>query len=191
MKSSLINILLSITIFASCKPKESNTTDDFEFESINDYVSDIDEFLYERATESLFKIVMDINGDKREDILLSGYYKGGWGNSGGEWTVYLNGQSNFMKCDKKFVMYPNTARLDPKESSILTYGRLGCCDGSLNQIKLNDCNIKNTLIEKYETDSDIENKINQHFTGLTEFVTYKAQINADKETTELKWERWE
>lgn len=191
MKNILLSALIAFYSLSSCNQKQNHQEiEKLEIEAIKDYLSDKDKFLYDGASERLFKIIQDLDNDHDQDILLSGYYKGGWGNSGGEWTIYLNTLEGIKKCDEKISLYPSTARFDSNNSSILTYGRLGCCDGKLSRVSLNNCKLRIETIENFENDKEIAEKINAHFSDKLKFSTQSVAILGTENLNELNWEEW-
>lgn len=146
---------------------------------IYDYLKDVDNYKPPGGTEFLRKIEFDLDQDGLTDVLLSGHYKGGWGNAGGEWTVYYQtSKSVFKKCQETFFMYPDVSRYDLNNHVLMSYHRLGCCLGSIGFFKIENCSFK--LVENKRLDEEtgivIHEEISKEFIGMTEFKMYTAEV---------------
>ena len=158
-------------LISSCNLK-SNNNEIFLQNVTKDYISDINDFIYDNNKESLNRILIDLNDDGLIDVLLSGYYKGSWSNAGGSWTVYYQTENDgFEKCKNTIFMYPDVARYDKNNSQIILYSRMGCCEGSVVFKKIMNCNteiIKQIKIEG-ETGDEVSLKVDSIFNKYNKF----------------------
>ena len=117
----------------------SFNTSSFKRTVIKDYISDIHKYKYGTSgrDETIYLIEEDLNLDGKKDILISAYWKGEWGNAGGEWRVYFQTDSQFVKCSEAVFMNHEAARFDSITGNIITYVRINANQGIYKVKKIN------------------------------------------------------
>jgi hypothetical protein len=178
-----IYLILIFIICTSWKNNENN----FLTNVTVDYLSDIKKYILNFGEERLSRIVKDLNNDGLPDVLISGYYKGEWGNGGGTWTVYYQKPKNsFLIGEKNIFMHPKSAKCNIYKKEIITYNRLGCCEGIVSYFKILDFNIN--FEKSIKIKENIRIKLDSIFNteiGFENFIVEKAIF---KDSTKLVWE---
>ena len=179
----IIPFLLAVTQTFS----QRNSTSSFIDVVTTDYLTDIEDYVFNDRKEILYLIEQDFNDDGRKDVMISGYYKGAWGNAGGEWDVYYQLDSGFKKCERIMFMYPDAAGYDASKNQIVLYSRMGCCQGSVVTVKLSDCNasIVDSKDFQEETGDLVAEEISPYFTNLIKF-DQRLGLTNNKEVIEWK-----
>lgn len=146
------------TILNSIKFKNES----FKQKAIADYTKNIKRHIGPNEKEQLYLIQEDFNLDGKKDILISGYYKGAWGNAGGEWTIYFKNDTGFTKCDQTIFMNHEAAKFDSINGYILSYSRINAIEGIYIESKLSiDCidKIKNQKTISGNEGGDIKRQL--------------------------------
>lgn len=104
----------------------------FLSKSIDDYILATKKLVFNSEAENLFRSIDDFNNDGLNDLMISGYQSGEWGNAGGNWVIYFQKPNgSFEKCKTKLFFHHLGTYLNPGGNDLLIYKRLGCCEGLL------------------------------------------------------------
>lgn len=146
------------TVFETILKSINFKNKSFKQKAIADYTKDVKRHIGPNEKERLYLIQEDFNLDGKKDILISGYYKGAWGNAGGEWTAYFQTDIGFRKCPDITFMNHEAAKFDSISGYIRAYSRINAIEGSYSERKLSiDCSdqIKNQKNLSGEEGGDI------------------------------------
>lgn len=149
MKLALVFLLIffSVSLFA----QQENV---FLTQSINDYISTTKKRVFDTDNENLFRSIIDLNNDGLNDLLISGYQSGEWGNAGGNWSIYFQKSDGFFeKCDKEIFLHPLAPYFDAIESKLIIYQRLGSSEGVLAFYKFDKYELKFIKSKKISNNS--------------------------------------
>lgn len=172
------SLLIVFTCLIMSLTGKGQSPADFITLSLNDYISDIDRYVMGESKETIQRIIQDFNNDGLVDVMISGYYKGGWANSGGNWTLYYqNSPDSMEKCDEIIFMHPDATWYNQTETQLLSYHRMGCCEGRLSFIKISAC--QNTLVNsieiREETGDEVEIKLDSILQRQTLFKKFEYE----------------
>ncbi len=171
-------ILIIAIILGFCYTSRAQETDKFIINVTKNYIAHIDSFIIKHKKELLSRIIFDFNNDGLNDMLISGYYTGGWGNSGGNWILYYQKENgSFKKCGGNIFMHPAAAYFDKNKSKIITYGRVGCCEGTLIFTSISDCNkiVSDKIKLKAENGDGISQKMDSILKKIEGLQTFKVE----------------
>lgn len=154
----------------------------FKHKAIADYTNNIKRHIGPNDKEQLYLIQEDFNLDGKKDILISGYYKGAWGNAGGEWTAYFQTDTGFRKCSNITFMNHEAAKFDSISGYIAYYSRINAIEGNYVEKKLSiDCidQIKNQKILSGNEGGDIQNQLQILWSDKKNFKVETGTIDSN------------
>ncbi|WP_026775358.1 VCBS repeat-containing protein [Polaribacter sp. Hel_I_88] len=125
MKLFLVFLILLISFSISAQQEKV-----FLNNCIHDYISKTKNRVFEPDNENLFRSIIDLNNDGLNDLLISGFQSGDWGNAGGNWKIYFQKPNgSFEKCSEELFMHPLATYFDSMKNKFLLYRRLGSSEG--------------------------------------------------------------
>jgi hypothetical protein len=110
------------------KTLEDNLVDHYFFQHSAD--------IYTRLEETVKLLKFEINGYGKKDYLISARGIGAWGNSGGEWYVYLGKDSIWKKCGKQIFFKDEAADFDTVNNCLNVYYRYHAIGGTISTLSM-------------------------------------------------------
>lgn len=187
-KMKLFLVFLFITLFDKVSAQQEKQ---FLIESIEDYISITKKRVFELDNENLFRSILDLNSDGLNDLLISGYQSGDWGNAGGNWKIYFQKKNgSFEKCSEELFMHPLATYFDSMKNKLLIYKRLGFNEGLIMNYVFENYQLKflDSMKIKNKSSTDQSEEINSIISKnprLKKIIFEKSKLAAiDK----LVWE---
>jgi hypothetical protein len=122
-----------------------------ESDTINSFVKTVESSLYSQIEKcKIIKISKDLNGDSKNDLMLSTNCAwgntGGWGNAGGGWKVYFRQENNKFKYITDLEFHPLGINIEAKKDLngfyLRSYHRHSAGEGSISTQLISESGVK-------------------------------------------------